>query len=271
MKQTPDCRKPRTGILAGLLYVVQPYVWKTWVLMLMATGAMACSHTRKGPPRVLVFSKTAAFYHESIPAGNRALMKLGAENGFDVDTTTNAEWFNKDTLQHYSAVVFLSTTGDVLNGQQEAAFEQYLKAGGGYVGIHAASDCEYDWEWYGKMAGAQFKNHPHPQPATLHVVDAQHPATEGLPETFDYDDEWYNFSKMNPDVNVLLTIDETTYRGGQHGDFHPMAWYHEYGGGRAFFTALGHSEAAFSDSIHLKHFLGGIRYAIGENRELDYQ
>lgn len=271
IKRNRDGERPWRKAWEKSVNHVSSCAWVLWMLMIVVIGTTACSNTRTGPPRVLVFSKTAAFYHESIPAGNRALMELGKEHGFEVDTTTNAGWFNEDTLKNYSAVVFLSTTGDVLNHQQEVAFERYIQAGGGYVGIHAASDCEYDWGWYGRMTGAYFKNHPHPQPATLHVVDSLHPATKGLPSTFTYDDEWYNFSRMNPDVNVLLTIDETTYRGGQHGDVHPMAWYHEYGGGRAFFTALGHSEASFSDPLHLKHFLGGIQYAIGENKKLDYR
>jgi len=112
---------------------------------------------RSGKPRLLVFSKTAAFYHESIPTGNTALIKLASENGYDIDTTTNADWFNEDTLRKYSAVIFLSTTGDVLNHYQEAAFERYIQAGGGFVGIHAASDTEYDWGWFGRLVGGYFK------------------------------------------------------------------------------------------------------------------
>ena len=246
-------------------------LFKFLILALMTVNLIGCSNKRSGKPRVLVFSKTAAFYHTSIPAGNEALIKLGAEHGFEVDTTTNAEWFNEDTLANYSAVVFLSTTGDVLNPYQEVAFERYIQAGGGYVGIHAAADCEYDWRWYGRMTGAYFKNHPRPQQATFHVVDSLHPATEGLPDTFSYNDEWYNFSQLNPESNILITIDESSYRGGQNGEQHPMAWYHDYDGGRAFYTALGHSDASFTDSLHLKHFLGGIKYAIGDNLKLNYR
>lgn len=232
--------------------------------------AVSCSKKRSGKPRILVFSKTAAFYHQSIPAGNAALIKLGAENGFDVDTTTDASWFNDDTLRKYSAVVFLSTTGDVLDYRQEAAFERYIQAGGGFVGIHAASDTEYDWRWFGRLVGGYFRGHPHPQEATFHVQDTLHPATQGLPETFSYHDEWYNFKDLNPDTRVLVTIDESSYKGGMHGDNHPMVWYHEYDGGRAFYTALGHSDESFSDPLHLKMILGGIQYAIGDNLELDY-
>ena len=225
---------------------------------------------RSGNPRILVFSKTAAFYHESIPTGNEALIKLAGENGFDIDTTTNAEWFNEDTLKNYSAVVFLSTTGDVLDHYQEAAFERYIQAGGGFVGIHAASDTEYAWGWFGRLVGGYFKGHPKPQEANFHVVDSLHPATQGLPETFTYHDEWYNFKELNPDNTVLLTIDEDSYDGGDNGENHPMVWYHEYDGGRSFYTALGHSSASFSDSLHLKLILGGIKYAIGKNLKLDY-
>lgn len=237
--------------------------------MLLLAG-YSCTNKREGKPRLLVFSKTAAFYHESIPAGNAALIKLASENGYAIDTTTNAEWFNEDSLANYSAVIFLSTTGDVLNHYQEAAFERYIQAGGGFVGIHAASDTEYDWGWFGRLVGGYFKGHPHPQEATLHVVDSLHPATEGLPTTFTYDDEWYNFKNLSPENNVLVTIDEDSYEGGDNGDDHPMVWYQEYDGGRSFYTALGHSVKSFSDPLHLKMILGGIKYAVGKNLKLDY-
>src|SRR5690606_2679202 len=228
-------------------------------------AAFNACNKRSGKPRILVFSKTAAFYHKSIPAGNAALIKLGAENGFDVDTTTNAEYFNEDSLKNYSAVVFLSTTGDVLNHYQEAALERYIQAGGGYVGIHAASDCEYDWGWYGRLTGGYFKNHPKPQEAVFNVADSKHPAVEGLPKSFKYHDEWYNFKKLDSNLNTLITIDEKSYQGGQNGEHHPMVWYHDYDGGRSFYTAFGHSDESFQDSVQLKIILGGIKYAIGDN------
>src|SRR5690606_33865678 len=144
IKRNCDDGKLRRKVWEKAINHVSSCTWKLWMLIVVVMGGTACSNTRTGPPRVLVFSKTAAFYHQSIPAGNKALMELGEEHGFEVDTTTNAEWFNEDSLKNYSAVVFLSTTGDVLNHQQEVAFERYIQAGGGYVGIHAASDCEYD-------------------------------------------------------------------------------------------------------------------------------
>ena len=240
-----------------------------WLIALTLVW-QGCSDKRSGKPRVLLFSKTAAFYHESIPAGNAALLKMGMENGFDVDTTTDAAMFNDDSLQQYSAVIFLSTTGDVLNQYQEVALERYIQAGGGFVGIHAASDTEYDWRWYGRLVGAYFQNHPRPQQASFRVVDHNHPATETLPDTFSYHDEWYNFKWISPDINVLITIDEQSYKGGDHGDHHPIAWYQEFDGGRSFFTGFGHSDESFQDSLQLRHILGGIQYAISENTKLNY-
>src|SRR5690606_31134434 len=183
----------------------------------------------------------------------------------------NSDWFHEDTLRKYAAVVFLSTTGDVLNHYQEVAFERYIQAGGGFVGIHAASDTEYDWGWYGRLVGGYFKNHPKPQKARFVVKNRHHPATKELPEEFFYHDELYNFKKLSDNINVLITVDENTYEGGENGEHHPMAWYHDYDGGRSFYTGLGHSETSFSDSLHLKHLLGGIRYAIGKNLELNYR
>ncbi|MCX2741049.1 ThuA domain-containing protein [Pontibacter anaerobius] len=231
----------------------------------------SCSDKRSGDPKVLVFSKTSGFHHNSIEAGNAALQKLGQENGFEVDTTTNAGMFHEDSLKQYSAVIFLNTTGDVLNNYQEADFERYIQAGGGYVGIHAASDTEYDWGWYGRLVGGYFESHPEPQEATLNVVDKTHGATEHLPDEWKRKDEWYNFKNLNKDNKVLLTIDEKSYKGGTNGASHPMSWYKEYDGGRAFYTALGHTDESYQDPQYLKHVLGGIKYAIGENKELDYE
>lgn len=227
---------------------------------------------RDGEPKVLVFSKTAAFKHASIPAGIAALQKLGQENGFVVDTTKNAEMFTDENLQNYSAVVFLSTTGNVLDQFQEAAFERYIQAGGGYVGIHAAADTEYDWGWYNDLAGAQFLSHPRGTPnADFIIKDKNFIATEFFTDSvWNRDDELYNYKKINPDVNVLMTLDESTYEGGANGDFHPIAWYHDFDGGRAFYTGGGHTDESYSEDLFLKHVLGGIKYAIGDNELLDY-
>ena len=176
-------------------------------------------------PRVLVFSKTAAFRHGSIPAGVQAIRELGTANQFAVDATEDAAAFTDENLARYDAVVWLSTTGDVLDAPQQAAFERYIQAGGGYAGVHAASDTEYTWNWYGGLVGAYFSGHPDPQSATVEVADHAHPSTKHLPARWTRSDEWYNF-QSNPrgKVHVLATLDETTYTGGGMGTDHPIAW-----------------------------------------------
>lgn len=232
---------------------------------------LSCSKKRSGRPRILVFSKTADFRHSAIPNGIAAFKKLGEENGFDVDATEDANYFNEDSLKKYSAVVFLSTTGDVLNYNQQVAFERFIQAGGGYMGIHAATDTEYDWGWYGRLVGAYFNGHPEQQEAKFIIKDKTSGATDFFKDTiWQRKDELYNFKKINPDIHVLVTIDETSYKGGTNGAFHPITWYHEYDGGRAFYTELGHTEASYTEENYLKHILGGIKYAIGDNNELDY-
>ncbi|MBB6499351.1 ThuA domain-containing protein [Pedobacter cryoconitis] len=214
-------------------------------------------------PRILVFSKTGGFRHSSIAVGKAAIIKLGSENAFDVDTTENAAYFNQDSLKKYAAVVFLQTTGDILDANQKASFEKYIQAGGGFVGVHAATDTEYNWPWYGALVGAYFVSHPNQQVAVLNVVDRTHISTKHLPAVWKRKDEWYNFKNLNKDIKVLITIDEKSYKGGINGDFHPMAWYHNYDGGRSWYTELGHTEESYTEENYLKHLLGGILYAIG--------
>ena len=247
-------------------------------ILLLATMVLtifyfACETSPKTRPRILVFSKTTGFRHSSIPDGQQAIFKLGAQNGFDVDTTENAAVFNQDSLGKYAAVVFLNTTDSkdsLLDHYQENAFERYIQAGGGFVGVHAATDAGYHWGWYGRLVGAYFNGHPEQQEAVLNVVDRDNIATRHLPETWKRKDEWYNFRNLNKDVHVLIKIDEHSYNGGTNNGDHPMAWYHDYDGGRAFYTELGHTEESYTDSLYLQHLLGGIQYAIGENKPLDY-
>jgi len=239
------------------------------VIVSMALLLASCSK-RSGKPRILVFSKTSGWNHTSIPDGIAALQKLGEEHGFVVDTTKDAHYFNEDSLKNYSAVVFLSTTGDVLNQYQQVAFERYIQAGGGFVGIHAASDTEFDWRWFGRLVGGYFASHPKEQEAVLDVVDQSHISTKHLPKQWKRTDEWYNFKMLSSAIKVLMTIDEKSYTGGTNGAQHPMAWYQEYDGGRSFYTGIGHTEESFADPLVLKHLLGGIQYAIGENKKLNY-
>jgi type 1 glutamine amidotransferase len=216
--------------------------------------------------RLLVFTKTAAFRHTSIPSALQALSELGARDGFAIDATEDAGAFTPRNLERYAAVAFVLTTGNVLNDGQQAAFERYIGAGHGFVGVHSAADTEYDWPWYGRLLGAYFKNHPAIQRATVNVLDPRHLSTARLPRRWVREDEWYNFAS-NPRraVRVLATVDETTYAAGDGamGRDHPIVWVHEFDGGRAWYTAAGHTEASYQEPLFRSHLLGGIRYAAG--------
>jgi cytochrome c len=224
------------------------------------------------PPRILIFTKTTGFRHASIPTGIATLRNICQQHGIWADTTENAADFNEKNLKRYAAVVFLSTTGDVLNPNQENAFERYIQAGGGFMGVHAASDTEYQWGWFGGLVGGYFNGHPPgTAEADLHIKDNNHPSTHHLPQVWKRRDEWYNFKQLNPNTKVLLTIDEKTYEGGTNGDSHPMCWYHAYDGGRAWYTAGGHTEESFSEPLFVEHLWGGLKYVIGDHQKLSYQ
>ena len=213
---------------------------------------------------ILVFSKTAGFRHTSIAAGIAALTDLGQTYGFLVDAIEDATVFTDDQLAAYRVVVFLNTTGDILNADQQAAFERFIQGGGGFVGIHSATDTEYDWPWYGQLVGAYFANHPAIQTATVQVLDRTHLSTLQLPERWTRADEWYNFqASPTPTVTVLAEVDESTYTGGTMGTHHPIVWFHEYDGGRAWYTAMGHTGESYTDPLFRAHLLGGILWAAG--------
>ncbi|MEV6081972.1 ThuA domain-containing protein [Streptomyces parvulus] len=214
--------------------------------------------------KILVFSKTAGFRHSSIDDGLAALRDLGTAHNFTVDATEDAGAFTSGNLGQYRAVVFLSTTGDVLDGTQQTAFEQYIQGGGGYVGIHAAADTEYDWPFYDGLAGALFHSHPAVQSATVRVEDRAHDATAHLGRTWQRTDEWYNY-RTNPrtTAHVLASLDESSYSGGNMAGDHPISWCKDYRGGRAFYTGGGHTDESFADPAFNRHLLGGIRWAAG--------
>ncbi|MFF8347912.1 ThuA domain-containing protein [Cellulosimicrobium funkei] len=232
----------------------------------VAPAAPVAAAADTAPFDVLVFSKTAGFRHGSIPAGIAAIQQLGAENDFDVTTTEDAGAFTDENLAQYDAVVWLSTTGDVLNDDQQAAFERYIQNGGGYAGIHAASDTEYDWPWYGELVGAYFSSHPQNQDATVKVQDHAHESTAHLPSRWDRYDEWYNY-RTNPrdTVHVLASLDETSYTAGSGamGADHPIAWCQAYDGGRSWYTGGGHTNESYAEPEFLQHLLGGIQTAAG--------
>ena len=211
--------------------------------------------------RILVFSATKGFYHESIPVGTKCIMEVCGEAAIQVDTTRNADAFTESNLSNYKVVVFLNTTGDVLNEKQQQAFTDYIHKGGGFVGVHAATDTEYDWPWYNKLVGAYFLSHPEQQKATIRVTDKNNPGTVMLPDEWTRTDEWYNFRDINPDVKVLAYLDEKSYKGGANGEKHPFIWYHEFEGGRSFYTGVGHRDDNYDEPLVRQHLLGAIKWA----------
>ncbi len=216
--------------------------------------------------QVLIFSKTEGFRHGSIETGTKALQQLATNEGINTRHTEDSQYFHPDSLSSYDAVIFLNTTGNVLNDSQEDAFEQYIQNGGGYLGIHSAADTEYEWSWYGDLVGAYFVSHPHIQEATIDVVDQSHRATSFLPKEWKRTDEWYNYKNINDKINVLMELDESSYEGGENGDFHPIAWYHEFDGGRAFYTGGGHTEESYSEDLFMDHLREALHYVIGNKK-----
>jgi glucose/arabinose dehydrogenase/PKD repeat protein len=215
--------------------------------------------------RALCFTRTAGYRHGSIASGIGALEAIAKDNNFKLDATEDPGVFTDAGLDPYAVVIFLNTTQDVLDDAQQAAFERYIGKGRGFVGIHAASDTEYEWPWYGKLVGAWFASHPAVQEGTVIVTDRVHPSTRMLPERWVCTDEWYDY-RVNPrgKVHVLARLDEQTYEGGKMGHDHPIVWCHEFGGGRAWYTGRGHTSESFDEPLFRQHLLGGILWAAGK-------
>lgn len=223
---------------------------------------LAALLTTAAVPKLLVFSKTTGFRHDSIPVAVEALKNLGKANIFEIDATEDASVFTKDNLKQYMGIIFAMTTGDVLNSEQQVAMEQFVERGGGWVGIHSASDTEYDWPWYAELVGAYFKSHPPGgQTVKLTVEDPKHPSMKGIPSPWSRADEWYDW-RENPrqKVHVLISADETTYKTFAPVD-HPITWCHSVKRGRSWYTEMGHFKEAYSEPLYLQHLLGGIKWA----------
>ncbi|MFZ9503501.1 MAG: ThuA domain-containing protein [Cyclobacteriaceae bacterium] len=235
-------------------------------LLLPVVAAVLFSACAPDKPAILVFSKTKGFRHQSIKVGKAALMKIGAEAGYQVDTTESAEAFTEENLKKYRAVIFLSTTGDVLDQKQQNDFMRFIQAGGGYLGIHAAADTEYDWWWYGKLVGGYFLSHPQPQEAELKKVNDFPIPADSLPASWKHFDEWYNYKKLSPDIKVLYNLEETSYTGGENGAQHPIVWYHDFDGGRSFYIGLGHTDESYSNPLFLHAVKKGLAYAVGTEK-----
>jgi type 1 glutamine amidotransferase len=234
------------------------------VVACTTTSAVSAADTAYS---VLVFSKTAGFRHDSIAVGIQAIRDLGAANNFTVTATEDANAFTTANLAQYGAVIWLNTTGDVLNDTQQAAFQSYIGTGKGYVGVHSAADTEYGWSFYGSLMGAYFASHPAIQQASINVENRGTAATAHLGQTWTRTDEWYNYqTNVRSSARVLLSLNESSYSGGSMGGDHPISWCKTFGGGRSFYTGLGHTQATYGEAAFRSHLLGGIRYAAGKTK-----
>lgn len=221
----------------------------------------------EGPGTILVFHKTEGFRHQSIGAGISAVGEIAAVSGFTVTATEDSSVFSREGLDGVDVVVFMNTTGDVLGADEQTAMERFIASGGGFVGVHGAADTEYDWAWYGGLVGAYFDSHPQPQSARVQSpTPGAHPVSDGLPAGFEMVDEWYNFrTRPEPNVVILATLDETSYEGGTMGADHPIAWAHEYSGGRSVYLGFGHTDEAFRQPQVLQLLDNAIVWAAGSS------
>lgn len=236
------------------------------VFMMLAAAARAEQF------KVLVLSKTSGWHHDSIPDAVAGIRQLGRLHDFGVFWTEDAgRVMNDRELAQYKAVVFLLTTGDILNAEQKAAFERYIRAGGGYVGVHSAADTEHGWPWYTRLVGRMFRTHPAIQTATLVVNERNFPGMDRFPARFLFTEEWYQFGPtLSAGLKPLLSVDVRTYQPNANGDGRPgegggvqfpIAWYQHHDGGRSFYTALGHLGETYRDERFLHHLYGGIYWA----------
>ncbi|MEZ0471703.1 ThuA domain-containing protein [Luteimonas salinilitoris] len=230
-----------------------------------APEAVSASPQDDPDVRVLVFTKTAGFRHNSIPDAVAALRELGAEHGIAIVHSEDGASFTDANLAGYRAVVFANTTQDVLDASQQAAMEAFIRNGGGFLGLHSASDTEYDWPWYGELVGAWFDGHPPGlQTSRVHLAD---PATVGIgsdDKPWQVTDEFYNF-RRNPreQVRVIAALEPSDYIGSTMGGDHPITWCREYDGGRTWYTGLGHDSRLYADAVFLRHVARGLRYVTG--------
>jgi len=236
----------------------------------MLLSALVCATALYGNVAnrsILVFSKTAGFRHDSIPVGRQAILDLAIVRGWTVAFTEDAGQIDSKRLKAYDAVVFLSTTGTILDKKQEKALTNFIHAGGGFVGVHAAADCEHDWAWYGQLVGAYFLQHPAQQEAVVKIEDATHPSTQGLPNPWSRKDEWYDYlADPRPNVHVLASLDQSSYTGSKMGNDHPIMWYHEFEGGRSWYTGMGHTQESYKDPVFLKMLAEGIEWSCGSSK-----
>lgn len=238
-----------------------------WATILMHFSIFAQSKQFKA----LLVTTTRGFHHESIHTGVQALQELGQKHFFEVTLLQSQQEINDRFLERFHVIIFLNTTGNIFDTVQQAAMERFIRSGKGFVGIHSASDTEYEWEWYTKLVGRMFVTHPRVQTAKVFSLDNSFPGLQGFTNNILWTDEWYEFTPEKiSGLNYLLGVDEESYSpvkkgshvsGKEKSSLHPVAWYHEYDGGRSFYTALGHLPAVYHNVVFLDHLYAGIRWA----------
>jgi len=242
-------------------YTIVFYIFISFLFPKQEMECLNCSD--QNTFSVLVITETKGYVHRSaIKAGKELINNIGNKNNFNVFYSNNSNAITAKNLMDISTIIFLNTTSDILNADEQKVMEDFIKGGKGFVGIHSAADTEYKWNWYGRLVGGYFKNHPPGTSyATIETMNNNHVSTKHLDDKWEIKDEWYNYYNLNPDINVLLNLDESTYYGGTHGENHPITWYHQFDGGRAFYTGLGHLAKTYSDQRFIKLLTGGILYA----------
>jgi type 1 glutamine amidotransferase len=229
---------------------------------------------------VLVFTKNGKGYiHENIPSSIAAFQKLGKDHDFEVDTTTDSGIFSDEKMKTYDAVIFSNTNNDVFDTEeQKVAFMRYIQAGGSFMGIHSAAGTERNWNWFKLLLGATFLRHPPFQSFSVQVINKTHPATKKLSTKWETNDECYYFKEINPDVTFLLFSDisnikeeknSKNVRPDTFGNRSPAAWCHDFDGGKAWYTALGHSKEDYSNLTYLAHIIEGLKWLVDKNK-IDY-
>ncbi len=218
--------------------------------------------------QVLVFTKTMGFRHQSISSGLKMLFDQSIKQNWVITATENSGLLRDNFLSNFDVVVFLNPSGDAICPDGQAAFEKFMKSGKGFVGIHAAADCEYDWPFYGSLVGGYFKTHPASQEASVVFENLNHPAMkpfEGM-KFYTSFDEWYTFKENpRPHVKVLATLDEASIKIFDNDNFrmgdHPIIWYNDKDGMRSFYTGFGHTHEAFQDKLIIGHIANAINWA----------
>ena len=208
---------------------------------------------------VLVITETKGWVHDSIESGLKLIQNIGNKNNFNVYHSDNSSVITYKNLKEIKTIIFLNTTEEILTDVEQKVMESFIRSGKGFVGVHAAADTEYNWQWYGKLVGAYYRNHPEVMNGKILTIN--HKITNHLDSEWEIEDEWYNFDYVNYDINILLHLDEDSYIGGEHPDYHPITWYHEYDGGRSFYTGLGHTKEVYDDERFIKLLEKGILYA----------